>query len=222
MGKDEVIMEKVDKKEKIQKAYKEYVLEKGTAPPSVYIFAKKLKMPEAEFYEYYNSFAAIESDAWLEYMRQTLLSLEADAAYGQYSVREKLLAFYYTWIEVLKNDRSYVVYSYQRLKQPVARHTGTLQPFKNAFYNYATELMMEGRESREVVTRPVVSDRYVDGLWMQLLYILDFWVKDLSRGFESTDTAIEKSVNTSFDLMGKSVVDSVLDLAKFMYQNRPS
>ena len=55
---------------------------------------------------------------------------------------------------------------------------------------------------------------------MQLLYILDFWVKDLSRGFESTDTAIEKSVNTSFDLMGKSVVDSVLDFAKFAYQNR--
>lgn len=213
-------METVDKTEKIQKAYKEYVLEKGTPPPSVYIFAKKLKMPEAEFYEYYNSFEAIESDAWLETLRQTLLSLNADAAYDQYSVREKLLAFYYTWIEVLKKDRSYVVYSYEKLRQPVARYTGPLQPFKNGFYNYATELMMEGRESREVVTRPVVSDRYVDGLWMQLLYILDFWVKDLSRGFESTDTAIEKSVNTSFDLMGKSVVDSVLDLAKFVYQNR--
>ncbi len=209
-------METVDKTQKIQQAYKEYVLEKGTPPPSVYIFAKKLKMPEAEFYEYYNSFEAIESDAWLDYLRQTLLSLNADAAYDQYSVREKLLAFYYTWIEILKKDRSYVVYSYEKLRQPVARYVGPLQPFKNGFYNYATELMMEGRESREVVTRPVVSDRYVDGLWMQLLYILDFWVKDLSRGFESTDTAIEKSVNTSFDLMGKSVVDSVLDLAKFV------
>ncbi|GHB82100.1 TetR family transcriptional regulator C-terminal domain-containing protein [Persicitalea jodogahamensis] len=215
-------MDQEDKKEKIQKAYKQYVLENGTQPPSVYFFAKKLKMPEAEFYEYYNSFEAIESDAWLDYLRQTLLSLHADAAYDQYSVREKLLAFYYTWIEVLKKDRSFVVQSYHKLRQPVARYTGPLQPFKDGFYNFATELMMEGRESREIVTRPVVSDRYVDGLWMQLLYILDFWVTDLSRGFESTDTAIEKSVNTSFDLMGKSVVDSVLDLAKFVYQNRKS
>ncbi len=215
-------MEKVDKREKIQKAYKEYVLEKGTPPPSVYIFAKKLKMPEAEFYEYYNSFEAIESDTWLDTLRQTLTTLHADAAYDQYSVREKLLAFYYTWIEVLKSDRSYVVYSYHKLRQPVSRNTGSLKPLKNGFYNFATELMMEGRESREVVTRPVLSDRYVDGLWMQLLFILDFWVKDLSRGFESTDTAIEKSVNTSFDLMGKSVVDSVLDYAKFVYQNRRS
>lgn len=210
----------MEKIEKIQKAYKEYVLENGTQPPSVYIFAKKLKMPETEFYEYYNSFEAVESDAWLGYLRQTLLSLEADEAYVQYSTREKLLAFYYTWIEILKQDRSYVVYSYDRLKKPIARNAGALLPFKNGFYNFATELMMEGRETREVVTRPVVSDRYVDGLWMQLLYILDFWMRDLSRGFESTDTAIEKSVNTSFDLMGKSVVDSVLDYAKFVYQNR--
>ncbi len=210
----------MEKIEKIQKAYKEYVLENGTQPPSVYVFAKKLKMPETEFYEYYNSFDAVESDAWVGYLRQTLMSLEADEAYAQYSAREKLLAFYYTWIEIIKQDRSYVVYSYTRLKRPVARNTGALQPFKNGFYNFATELMMEGRETREVVTRPVISDRYVDGLWMQLLYILDFWVRDLSRGFESTDTAIEKSVNTSFDVMGKSVVDSVFDYAKFVYQNR--
>jgi len=197
-------------------------LEAGTPPPSVYIFAKKLKMSEAEFYEYYNSFEAIESDAWLDTLRQTLTSLNADAAYDQYMVREKMLAFYYTWIEILKKDRSYALYNYRKLRQPVARHVGPLQPFKNGFHNFATELMMEGRETREVVTRPVISDRYVDGLWMQLLFILDFWVRDLSRGFESTDTAIEKSVNTSFDLMGKSVVDSVLDFAKFAYQNRKS
>ncbi len=210
----------MEKIEKIQKSYKEYVLENGTQPPSVYIFAKKLKMPESEFYEYYNSFEAIESDAWVEYFRQALLTLESDEVYQTYSVREKLLAFYYTWIEVLKNDRSYAVYSYKGLKQPVARYVGALQPFKNVFYNYATELILEGRESKEVIIRPVVSDRYVDGLWLQCLFILDFWVNDLSRGFESTDTAIEKSVNTSFDLIGKSVVDSVLDLAKFVYQNR--
>jgi hypothetical protein len=158
--------------------------------------------------------------ALVDYLRQTLLTLESDEVYQTYSVREKLLAFYYTWIEVLKKDRSYVVYSYKGLKQPVARYVGPLQPFKNAFYNYATELILEGRESKEVIIRPVVSDRYVDGLWLQCLFILDFWVNDLSRGFENTDTAIEKSVNTSFDLIGKSVVDSVLDLAKFVYQNR--
>lgn len=210
----------MEKIEKIQKAYKEYVLENGSQPASVYVFAKKLKMQESEFYEYYNNFESIESEAWAEYFRQALLSIEGEEVYAQYSVREKLLAFYYTWVEILKKDRSYVVYSYKQIKQPVIRHTGPLHTFKNGFLNFSTELVLEGRESKEVVIRPVVSDRYVDALWAQCLYILDYWIKDTSRGFESTDTAIEKMVNTSFDLMGKSVIDSVLDLAKFMYQNK--
>ena len=50
--------------------------------------------------------------------------------------------------------------------------------------------------------------------------VLDFWVKDKSKGFEQTDAMIEKSVNTSFDLIASSALDTVLDFAKFMYQNR--
>ena len=37
--------------------------------------------------------------------------------------------------------------------------------------------------------------------------------------FEKTDEAVEKVVNLSFDLIGKGAVDSMLDFAKFMYQN---
>ncbi|HEV7349635.1 TetR family transcriptional regulator C-terminal domain-containing protein [Telluribacter sp.] len=204
----------------IQKTYKEYVLEHGTPPPSVFIFMKRLNLTEGEFYDFYNNFESIEQDDWLTSFQQARDLAESEEVYFQYSVREKLLSFYYTWVEVLKKDRSYFVYSYQRLKQPVGRHTGHLALLKDAFSAFALELVMEGRESKEVVIRPVISDKYVDGLWMQCLYILDFWVKDTSRGFEKTDTAIEKMVNTSFDLMGQSVVDTVLDLAKFVYQNR--
>jgi hypothetical protein len=210
----------MEKKEKIQTAYREYVLENGVQPPSVYKFAKDLGMAEEEFYEYYNNFESIENEAWVAYFQKAVHSIEADEVYAGYSAREKLLAFYYTWIEILKKNRSYVVYSYKSLPQPLLRYPGSLGSLKAVFYPFATDLLMEGRESQEVLHRPVVSDRYVDALWMQGLYLLDFWVKDSSPAFENTDTAIEKSVNTSFDLMGRSVVDTVIDLAKFMYQNR--
>lgn len=210
----------MEKIEIIQKTYRDYVLENGTPPASVYVFMKRLNLTEAEFYEYYNNFESIEQDDWLTSFKEARQAAESEEVYHQYSVREKLLAFYYTWVEVLKRDRSYFVYSYNRLKQPTSRYTGHLALLKEAFYAFAMELVMEGRESKEIVIRPVISDKYVDGLWLQCLYILDFWVKDTSRGFEKTDTAIEKTVNTSFDLMGQSVVDTVLDLAKFVYQNR--
>ena len=40
-----------------------------------------------------------------------------------------------------------------------------------------------------------------------------------SKSFEKTDAAIEKSVNLIMELMGKSALDSMFDLGKFLFQN---
>ncbi len=211
----------MEKIEKIRKTYVEYVLDNGKAPASFYAFAKKLKMAEAELYEFYTSFESIEMDLWVSFFQQARTTAENDPTYLSYSVREKLLAFYYTWAEVLKSNRSFVTYSYRKLPQPIAaKNPQEIRPFKEAFLTFAHDLLYEGRESQEIIPRPYLSNRYPDALWINTLYILDFWVKDTSRNFELTDTAIEKTVNTGFDLMGRSIVDTVFDLAKFVYQNK--
>lgn len=220
--------------EKIRKAYTEYVLENGKQPVSIFQFAKKLKIAEADFYTDYASFDAIEADIWLQFFNEAKATVEADATYQNYSVREKLLAFYYTWIELLKAQRSFAVYSFGQFRpadapaNPVARvrarqmraDSKILHPFKNAFFDYARDLLAEGRESKEVEPRPFVTDRYPNALWAQTLFVLDFWVRDISKNFEKTDTAIEKAVNTAFDLIGRSPLDTLFDFAKFMYQNK--
>lgn len=211
----------MEKLEKIRKAYIEHVLENGQAPASFYALAKKLKMAESDLYEFYTTFEAIEMDLWKSFFEQARNTAENDPTYMSYSVREKLLAFYYTWIEVLKSNRSFVTYSYRKLPQPIApKNPLAIRPFKEAFLAYAHDLLYEGRESREIIPRPYLSSRYPDALWLNTLYILDFWVKDLSKNFELTDTAIEKTVNTGFELMGRSIMDTVFDLAKFVYQNK--
>jgi AcrR family transcriptional regulator len=220
--------------EKIRKAYTEYVLENGKQPISVFQFAKKLKLTEADFYTHYTSFDAIEADIWLTFFNEAKITVDTDPTSQNYSVREKLLAFYYTWIELLKAQRSFVVYSFGRLREGgtghVTRGTGKdlrsiqnaniLRPFKESFFDHARDLLAEGRESKEVEPRPFITDRYPDALWGQTLYLLDFWVRDVSKNFEKTDTAIEKSVNTAFDLIGRSPLDTLFDFAKFMYQNK--
>ncbi|MVM30035.1 TetR/AcrR family transcriptional regulator [Spirosoma sp. HMF4905] len=221
--------------EKIRKAYTEYVLENGKQPTSVFQFAKKLKIAEADFYKDYASFDAIEADVWLTIFNEAKSTVEADETYQTYSVREKLLAFYYTWIELLKAQRSFVVYSYSRLRAESMEHgaqrmgsagwiprykSQILSPFKDVFFDYARDLLAEGRESKEVEPRPFVTDRYPNALWGQTLYLLDFWVRDVSKNFEKTDSAIEKSVNTAFDLIGRSPLDTLFDFAKFVYQNK--
>ena len=213
--------------EKIRKAYTEYVLENGKQPTSVFQFAKKLKIAETDFYTYYASFDAIEADVWLTFFNEAKATVEADETYQGYSVREKLLAFYYTWIELLKAQRSFAVYSYGRLREGMGRRAGgrgpksrVFEPFRDVFFDFARDLLAEGRESKEVEPRPFITDRYPDALWGQTLYLLDFWVRDVSKNFEKTDSAIEKSVNTAFDLIGRSPLDTLFDFARFMYQNK--
>ena len=218
--------------EKIRKAYTEYVLENGKQPTSIFQFAKKLKMAESDFYTHYASFEAIEADIWLTFFTEAMTTMEADETYQGYSVREKLLAFYYTWIELLKAQRSFVVYSFGQLRATQTNNSSrglgrmaqssskVLSLFKESFFDYARDLLAEGRESKEVEPRPFVTDRYPNALWGQTLYLLDFWVRDVSKNFEKTDSAIEKSVNTTFDLIGRSPLDTLFDFAKFMYQNK--
>jgi hypothetical protein len=214
------ISNQMEKVEKIKQAYIEFVLENGTPPPSVFAFTKKLKMKESEFYDYFNSFELLESDIWLGFFNETQTKIESASVYETYSVREKLLAFYYTWIEVLKQNRSYTSATWRTIDKRKLKTPIFMTDLKTAFKDYARDLMLEGKESREVQARKFLDERYPDAFWLQFLMVLDFWVKDKSKGFEQTDAMIEKSVNTSFDLIGSTVLDSVIDFAKFMYQNR--
>ena len=67
--------------EKIRKAYTEYVLENGKQPTSVFQFAKKLKIAEADFYTHYTSFDAIEADIWLTFFTDARTTVDADETY---------------------------------------------------------------------------------------------------------------------------------------------
>ena len=217
----------VDISAKIKEAYLDHLLEHGQAPPSVYQFTKRLKMPEATFYEHYNSFASLERAIWRSFFDQALEQIQGDEVYREYSAREKLLAFYYTWVEVLKNNRSYVTFrvlpmGLSGVNRPGRGRmsVGLLSRFKEGFLDFANELIMEGKETDEVVDRPLISNNYGEGLWQQVLFVLNFWVQDDSQNFERTDVAIEKAVNLSFDLMGRSALDSAFDFARFLYQGR--
>lgn len=211
---------KTDQKTKIITQFVEYVLEHGKEPVSVYKFSSSIGMNEEEFYKYYTSFDAVKSDVWVKFFNDTLANIESQEVFQTYSAREKLLAFLYTWIEELKKKRSYLISLYGHYKPKMGIVPSELKQFKNAFKDFANELVLEGKETEEIASRPILSDRYDDAIWLQILFVFQFWLHDTSPSFEKTDAAIEKSVNLAFDLMGKSALDTFIDFAKFLYQNK--
>ncbi len=207
----------------IREKYMLYVLEHGREPESVYTFSRSLDMTEEAFYEVCNSFRQLEGEIWTSWISETCRRISSEEIYAGYSVREKLLSFFFTLVEVLKPSRSFVLKSYEKLSKPLwIRQDPVLNEAKEAFRLFAEELVAEGQETREVEARPVpfIAQKYPDLFWMLCLTTIDFWVNDTSRQFEKTDTLIEKSVNTTMDWIGRNPVDSLMDLGKFLFQNR--
>lgn len=211
---------KKDFKNLILEGYKNHVLEHGLAPNSVFKFAKDLKMKEVDFYTYFTSFEAIKSAIWVHIFEETIQQVESLEVFREYSAREKFLSFLFTWVEVLKKNRSYLLSLYLPKSQSAIGMSNEVGEFKQKFKDFANEIILEGKETDEIANRPIISDRYDEALWFQTAFVLKYWLEDRSPSFEKTDAAIEKSVNLAFDLMGKSALDSFLDFAKFLYQTK--
>ena len=205
--------------EKLIGSYVEFVLINGKRPPSVYKFCLDLGIKEEEFYNHIGSFSGLEKLIWKGFIDKVIGRLTGDDTFSGFTVREKVLTFYYALLEELKKHRSYILFQFENSRKPeLIPEYITL--FKSTFESFLENILQEGKNSGEVANRPVLDKRYPQLFWLHMGFILIFWKEDNSPGFEKTDAAVEKSVNLAFDLIGKGAVDSAIDLAKFLYQTK--
>jgi len=205
--------------EQIKSAFLDYLLTNGAKPPSVYKFCLDLGIKEDEFYSSYGSFEGVEKSIWKAFVDETIARLKSDQSFTSFSIREKILAFYYTLFEILKANRSFILLelsSHRRLELVPEFIKG----FKVSYESFVEALLTEGKSRGEIATRPLLDKRYPKLFWLHMGFLLIFWKEDESPDFEKTDAAIEKSVNLAFDLIEKGAVDSAIDFAKFMYQSK--
>ncbi|MEQ8473540.1 MAG: TetR family transcriptional regulator C-terminal domain-containing protein [Marinoscillum sp.] len=205
-------------KAQFKAAFMEKILLSGHTPPSIYAFTKELNSPESTFYEYFNSFKSLEQEIWSDWINETIAILDKDPAYKDYTARERLLAFYYTWLETITSHRSFILKRFENVGKHEINPT-FLIGLKDRFEEFVQGLIILGKDTTEIAERPF-SSNYHKAFWLHFLFITRFWVNDDSAGFEKTDAAVEKSVNLAFDLVGKGALDSMIDFAKFMFQNR--
>lgn len=204
--------------EQIADSYIDYVLTHNEAPKSVYIFSKSLGIAEAEFYNYFASFEGIESTAWQALTSEAITLTSSQEIWNQYSSREKMLSFFYSYIELLKSRRSFIIYSLKHHCNKLSTPS-VLSATRIIFEEFSEEVIREGLETGELADRKLFAKRYKDALWMQFKFILNFWMDDSSAEFEKTDEAIEKGINVTFDLFQRSPIDNLFEYGKFLTQN---
>jgi len=197
----------------------ESLLEHNSPPKSVYSFAKSNNFDEALFYEHFGNFEALEQAIFKAFFDNTLIVLNKSTDYESFDSRNKLISFYYTFFEILTANRSYVVYALQNEKDHLKK-LRALVKLKRSFTHYIESLHIPLLDINQEAIEKVQNKALQESAWMQLLITMKFWLEDTSSSFEKTDIFIEKSVNTSFDLIDIKPLKSIIDLGKFLYKEK--
>lgn len=202
----------------LEETLKEYVVKKGKRPFFVFRLMDYSGLVGVNFFDHFNSLHDLEAVIWQNIMEETVERLNSDPIFVEYSSREKLLAFYFTLIEVLKENETFAkVYLKRTVYIPVPKF---LKTFKRLYLRFVNSVLSQGKQDGEIVERYFLSDQYDEVIWYQLVFVLKFWASDNSEDFQKTDAVVEKAVNTLYDLIGRNPIDSLFDLGKFIYQNR--
>ena len=217
---------KTAKKKEITKhdiltAYMDYVLEHEKTPKSVYKFAKDNNMAEQDFYNHFGSLDSLRKDIWNTFFTMTMDVSHKNEDYAHFSNREKMLTFFYTFFEILTLNRSYVLYTLKENPHMMSKME-QLKDLRKHVKNFSKDLIMQRNEDKTNILLERSETIYSEGAWIQMLFLLKFWMDDDSAGFEKTDMAIEKSVNTIFDVFDNTPLDAVLDFGKFLWKERMS
>ena len=197
----------------------DYVLEHNKKPDTVFKFTKEKKLDEQDFYKHFSSFEVIEKDIINAFFENTINVLNKSTDYNSFDSRNKLLSFYFTFFENLTANRSYIMFTLEENKNGL-KGLQKLSKLRNSFKNYIKDLDIEMIDVKQKQINQIQQKALQESAWVQLLITIKFWLEDSSTSFEKTDIFIEKSVNTSFDILQITPLKSVIDLGKFLFKEK--
>ncbi|WP_445738000.1 TetR family transcriptional regulator C-terminal domain-containing protein [Mariniflexile sp.] len=199
--------------------YMDHVLEHSAQPKSVYSFSKANNFEEAKFYEFFGSFKALEKHILKAFFDNTMAVLHKSDEFQSFDARNKLLSFYFTFFENLTANRSYVVYALNQHKNSL-KNVSLLSGLKKSFTHFISLLDIETLDIKQEQFDKIQNKALQESAWIQLILTMKFWMEDTSASFEKTDIYIEKSVNTSFDVLNIAPLKSVIDFGKFIFKEK--
>ena len=210
---------KIITKDDIVSKYMNEVLEKGEKPKSVYQFAKHNHFTEAEFYTFFGTLESLEKEIFRLFFENSVNLLHQHEDYPQYDMKNKMLSFYFTFFEILTANRSYVLQSLKRDRNPL-KNLVQLTTLREAFKNYVSEILTDDYRLEQEKLQKYQEKAIQESAWLQLMMTIKFWMDDDSAAFEKTDIFIEKSVNASFELMNVAPLNHLIDFGKFLFKEK--
>jgi len=199
--------------------YIDILLETGKQPASIYTFSKELGIDESTFYKHFSSFEHLEEKVFTLFFDNATSLLENNEDFKDYDAKNKLLSLYFTYVEILTENRSYVLLALNDNKNSL-KNLKKLEGLKKSFGHFINKLQIEKIDFKQERIEKFQERGIQEVFWVQFLIILKFWMDDSSSVFEKTDVFIEKSIHASFEIINTKPAKSFLDLGKFLLKEK--
>lgn len=210
------------KKKKISKntlytLYMDFVSEFNMRPSNLEEFCNQKEITEEDFNQHFSSFKKIEKAIFKELFKNSLEVLNESEEFLSFDGKNKLLSLYFTFFENLNLNRAYVVVVLGGCKNQLNSYQ-SFSGLKKLFINFVGSLELS-ESLLPIDGLEKLQNNFINhSLWIQLLLTVKFWLEDTSEEAEKTDIFIEKSINTSFELLENKFLKNAFDLGKFVYK----
>ncbi len=212
------------KKKKVSKLdiltlYMDLVVETKMRPDDVESFCEEVQLDTDVFYEHFKSLKKVEKTIFNELFNNSLEVLNESEEFLSFDGKNKLISLYFTFFENLNLNRTYVEVVLKGCKNQLKSHK-TFSTLKKSFIQFIDNLGLNESILPIDGLEKFQSNLISQSAWIQLLITIKFWLEDTSESFEKTDIFIEKSINTSFELIENKFLKNVFDLGKFVYKEK--
>lgn len=188
-------------------------------PASVEDFASDQNFDEAKFYEHFESFKDLDQEIFKIFIDVSIATLAESTDFASYSKKDKLLSLYYTLFENFNLNREFILLTVK--SYGISLDTISLfKDLKESFSSFIDSLQLETLSLNNDTLETIQKKSIKEGAWVQLLLTLKFWMDDTSEQCEKTDIFIEKSINTSMELLNTKSLNNIIDLGKFLYSEK--
>ena len=199
--------------------YMDFVIEHETKPIDVDDFCEHAILDEKVFYAHFKSLKKVEKAIFKELFKNSLEVLNESEEFHSFDQKNKLISLYFTFFENLNLNRAYVLITLKGCKNQL-KAIKTLSSLKKSFMIFVDNLELSESILPIDGLEKLQTNFVNQSAWAQLLITLKFWLEDTSESFEKTDIFIEKSINTSFELIENKFLKNAFDLAKFVYKEQ--
>lgn len=202
----------------ILQIYRQYVLEKGEPPASVFALCQTVGMSEADFYRQYASLKSLDAAVFADWAKRAWDKQCASPEHENYNARQRLLGFYYNLLDLALEQRSFLLMQFPK------RATGLLdsrmQRLETVIAAIGDSIVTRALETGEFSKRAKLSDYYSKAFFPHFGLVVRYYLRDESHGFEDTDAFVDKTVDLLFQTLGEQIIDSAIDLARFVVGRR--